>query len=258
MKRPTSSRVLLVEARPNEYRNFSQCFDKGGEVLYSVATMKDGRVIKEEAGVGVLMDVDDHKKLHRRIASAGREYSHGILGAKPSNKRRVLDDYETPPHVTEALLKHVSFPGPILEPCAGTGRIAKVLRAAGYKVQATDIKRGQDFLARRAMPSRKKWSIVTNPPYKNGLPFEMLQRSLHLAASTGGKVAFLVKHGFEWSATRRDFMNQNRWSTRVVMSDRILFLLPNGKPIKGQFFDHLWMVWDYTGSWDGVQKTFYE
>ena len=80
------------------------------------------------------------------------------------------DFYATPSWVTEALLRHIRFRGPIWEPCCGNGAMSTVLGQRGYEVVSTDIADrgfgtpGVDFLACRQMPAECR-SLVTNPPY---------------------------------------------------------------------------------------------
>lgn len=159
-------------------------------------------------------------------------------GTVYTNARDPLDRYETPDYVTEALLGRVSFNGPVLEPAAGTGRIARVLRRAGCSVETADIQRGRDFL-RRTRPVR---NVVTNPPYRDNLPFLFVQKAFELTQD--GTVAMLLKHGFLWSDDRHDWLTRNKPTQLIVMSDRVRFLEHGGEPIKGQFFDHLWVVWE--------------
>src|SRR6516165_6856121 len=62
-------------------------------------------------------------------------------------RRKKLDDYPTPPWVTEALLPHLpARVRTIWEPAAGSGQMARVLKQAGYAVRASDISQGIDFL----------------------------------------------------------------------------------------------------------------
>ena len=156
---------------------------------------------------------------------------------KAFGERRDLDDYETPAPQTEALLRHVEFHGPILEPAAGTGKMARVLRRHGHSVETADIKRGRDFLER----TKPCMNIVTNPPYHGQMPFLFAKKAMELAT---GKIALLVKPGFLWGKTRREWLNQHRPYCLVILCDRILFTLPDGSPIKGQFYDHMWIVWN--------------
>jgi hypothetical protein len=84
--------------------------------------------------------------------------------------RRGRDFYATPTWVTEALLWHVRFRGPVWKPSCGDGAISTVLATHGYDVVSTDIAEcgfgtpGVDFLACRSVRS-ECGSIITNPPY---------------------------------------------------------------------------------------------
>ncbi len=102
---------------------------------------------------------------------------------------RLADDlYETPPWATRALLPLLGdvAPGRILEPCAGKGKIVRVLREhwpeadisaveldgdrAGVLEQAGATKALQrDFLQ---MPVAGRWDlVVTNPPFAHAQQF---------------------------------------------------------------------------------------
>lgn len=154
------------------------------------------------------------------------------------SKRRKLDDYETPANVTEALVNNTSLFGPILEPAAGSGRMAKVLSKKYGRVTTADIKRGQDFLKRT-----KYWhgSIVTNPPYRDDLPEAFARKALQLAE---GNVALLVEGKWLWGSKRaRGLFNTYKPSLVIVLASRIYFHEGSGKPIPSQFFSHCWVVW---------------
>src|SRR6516162_182768 len=74
------------------------------------------------------------------------------------------DAYQTPEWVTLALVPHIpKRVNAILEPAAGEGKMARALENAGYKVFATDIDRGEDFLE---YPAVDDWpgnlAIITN------------------------------------------------------------------------------------------------
>ena len=72
--------------------------------------------------------------------------------------------------MTEALLRHIRFRGPVWEPCCGDGAMSAVLAAHHYKVVSTDIADrgfgtpGVDFLTCQTVPDGCR-SIVTNPAY---------------------------------------------------------------------------------------------
>jgi hypothetical protein len=159
---------------------------------------------------------------------------------KPKAKagRRRLDDYETPENVTATLLENVTFQGPILEPAAGSGRMAKVFRRWKYKFTTADLKRGQDFLKRKYA-----WagSIVTNPPYRDDLPEAFARKALSLA---DGHVALLVEGKWLWGSKRAaGLFSSYKPSLVIVLSSRIYFHEGSGKPIPSQFFSHAWVVW---------------
>ena len=131
--------------------------------------------------------------------------------------RRSRDFYATPAWVTEALLRHVRFRGPIWEPCCGAGANSNVLATHGYDVISTDIAdcgfgtTGVDFLACRSVRSGCR-SIITNPPYgeaaaQGGQPRssralqEFLRHAMALTATLQGQLALLVR--VQWIAGRR-------------------------------------------------------
>jgi predicted RNA methylase len=164
-------------------------------------------------------------------------YANLVRNRKPKGGRRKLDDYETPSADTERLCRFVKFRGPILEPAAGSGRMARALATwTGKRVTTADLKRGQDFLART-----KKWAgdIVTNPPYHDGMATAFVQKALELA---DGRVAMLLELKYLAGAKRAKFYNANKPEALVVIPNRIYFLV-NGKPIKSQFYSHCWIVW---------------
>jgi hypothetical protein len=67
--------------------------------------------------------------------------------------RQANDDYPTPAWVTAALVPHIrSLALHVWECAAGSGLMADALRIAGFRVTATDIAAGVDFLECRALP----------------------------------------------------------------------------------------------------------
>lgn len=174
------------------------------------------------------------------------------VGKKRSTRREKHDAYETPYETTEALLRHVRFDGRILEPAAGTGKIARVLRRHGYAVDTADVQRGRDFLKRRAACD----NVVTNPPYHDDMPERFVRHALSLVGPRG-QVAMLLKPGFLWSTGRSAWLAANPPKLLIVVANRIKFTHPNGRPIKGQFFDHWWLVWD-KAAWASQRVIFEE
>lgn len=97
------------------------------------------------------------------------------LGRAPLADRK--DDlYETPECATRALLAVETLgDGAIWEPACGRGAIARVLKAAGHRVYATDLvdyespdqdRAKIDFLLEQQAPDFYIGAIVTNPPFK--------------------------------------------------------------------------------------------
>jgi hypothetical protein len=88
-------------------------------------------------------------------------------------QRKLLDQYETPAWVTQALVPHLPT-CKIWEPACGTGKMVATLRQAGFGVIGTDITQGVDFLKTKAMPDTG--ATITNPPY--ALAREFIERAL--------------------------------------------------------------------------------
>ncbi len=132
--------------------------------------------------------------------------------------------------------------GPILEPAAGQGLIAKELRANGYKVHTSDILRGRDFLKRT-----KPWTgdLVTNPPYRKRLDEEFLHQALKLV---DGRICLLLQTSRLHGGRR----HKELWSIRppelvLIIPWRVMFLHSDGvTPISGQGYDHSWFIWNNT------------
>jgi len=117
-------------------------------------------------------------------------------------KDRADDSYDTPAVAVHALLKAEALPTHIWEPAAGTGSIAKILRAAGHTVMATDITTGVDFLMEYRAPIGCE-CIVTNPPYK--LVDEFVRHAIALVP----KVVMLLRFNFLEGIGRSDIVDQH-------------------------------------------------
>ena len=143
------------------------------------------------------------------------------------------DFYATPAWVTEALLQHVRFRGPVWEPCCGDGAMSSVLTEQGYDVVSTDLvdrgfgKPGVDFLACRSVPGRCQ-SIVTNPPYGDSgshagqsrsptAMLDFLRHAMMLTKSVQGQLALLVR--LQWIAGQRvaEIMSDGPFAAVVVL-----------------------------------------
>jgi hypothetical protein len=175
-------------------------------------------------------------------------------------QREGQDFYATPAWVTEALLRHVSFRGPIWEPCCGDGAMSRVLQARGYQVVSTDIakrgfgKPGVDFLACRRVPAGCR-AIVTNPPYGDSgshhgqgrsslAMLQFLRHAQHLTASVEGQLALLVR--LQWVAGQRaaDSLSAGPFAAMIVLTHRIQWF-DRGKDSKRAQHHHAWVVFDH-------------
>jgi len=154
-------------------------------------------------------------------------------------KRRKLDDYETPQPHTAQLLAHVKFQGPtITEPACGGGLMVRALRfGTGLKVLASDLKTGANFLKRT---QKIAGDCITNPPYGNGNADAFVTHALSL---TEGRVAMLMEAKYVFGSRRYQWLfSQTKPEKVIVIPERIYFLVA-GKPLKSQFFNHIWIVW---------------
>lgn len=142
--------------------------------------------------------------------------------------------HPTPPHVTEALLSRETFEGRILEPASGNGSMSKVLREHGYKVRATDIKSGYDFLDRRARVP----NVVTNPPYSQSMAEKFVRKAMQI---TERKIAMLLPFYFLEGVQRYDLFAGD-WPVKALY-------IFSRRPTFGEHDDHcpfgcVWVVWE--------------
>jgi hypothetical protein len=174
-------------------------------------------------------------------------------------ERKGRDFYATPAWVTEALLRHVRFRGPIWEPCCGTGAMSTVLTAHGYEVVSTDIadrgfgEAGVDFFHRTVLPSRCR-CIVTNPPYgdtgshvgqekSSAAMLRFVRHAISLAEAADGQLALLVR--LQWIAGRRaaELMSAARFSAVITLMQRIRWF-DMGADTNTAQHHHAWVVFD--------------
>lgn len=152
--------------------------------------------------------------------------------------------HPTPPHVTKALLARETFHGVILEPASGDGSMADVLRAQGYKVEATDIKNGHDFLRRRA----KVANIAANPPYSQSMAEAFVRHAMEIAEK---KIAMLLPFYFLEGVQRHGLFTNREWPVKglYIFSRRPTF----GDKDDHSPFGSVWVVWER--EYEGPTKT---
>jgi hypothetical protein len=124
------------------------------------------------------------------------------MSQRNSNYARVaLDNYATPAWVTNALSPHLrKLALHVWEPAAGSGKTVEALHELGYRVHASDIATGTDFLKTEALPDQIQ-AIVTNPPYQSGQSF--IEHALALTKPVGGAVAMLMHATYDHAKCRR-------------------------------------------------------
>jgi hypothetical protein len=148
-------------------------------------------------------------------------------------ERHERDVYETPAWVTEALLPHIpEGVKEVWEPACGSGKMVRALEAAGYKVLATDIETGTDFLEQRKPFVQ---AIITNPPY--ALAREFIEHALSYA----DHVAMLLRTDYDHAKTRQYLFGKG-FAKKVVLTKRIRWIEGStGQPS----FNHAWFIWDH-------------
>jgi hypothetical protein len=141
------------------------------------ASVERDKMVHEQGGPELIRAVDTGGM---SVAHAVEQVRRGIITGVGMHLygQRGHDLYETPRGATLALLDVESFDGTIWEPANGQGAISNVLRAAGYRVVATDLvdydcpdaTGGVDFLAQSSAPAGVT-TILTNPPFMHANAF---------------------------------------------------------------------------------------
>lgn len=175
-------------------------------------------------------------------ARAGKEARHALA-------KRKDDFYATPPEAVAAFLRaeRPFLPSVLWEPACGDGAIVLPLRAAGYRVHATDLvsrgcpdsRAGEDFLMPFPVPP-DLGGVVTNPPFK--LAREFVERGLLVAPY----VAMLLRLGFLEGADRRPWFERGCLARVHVSSRRLPMMHRDGWEGKksGSSMSFAWFVWD--------------
>ena len=168
-----------------------------------------------------------------------------------------LDKYYTPSWVTDSLLSVERFDGGIWDPAAGDGQIGLAAKAAGLKAHGSDISPDAPFITPcdfLQIQVGGEWAnIVTNPPYGAGsrLAVKFIEHALKLTRPQGGKVAMLLKVGFDSAPGRvRLFRDHPAFAAEYRVTKRISWAnLPPKYDARGNLVGptehHSWMVWDW-------------
>lgn len=130
--------------------------------------------------------------------NGNKRTTYAQLGASnhADHDREIRDFYATSPEAIDKLKAVYDIPKNIVEISAGNGHLSERLKELGHNVISWDIiqrdyplDQVQDFLAVKELP--KGYSILTNPPFSEGLSFVL--HSLELLPE-GGASNFLFKN----------------------------------------------------------------
>jgi len=176
------------------------------------------------------------------------------MSVSASGYQRIEGDrYYTPAWVTQSLLSVESFVGGIWDPAAGAGHMVDEFpesrHGSDIAPDRPDIEMA-DFLAVCA----GEWpNIATNPPYgvQSRLAVKFVEHALRLTKPHGGKVAMLLKVGFDSAPGRtrlfRDhpaFAAEWRLTRRIAWANIEQKLDKSGRPV-GPTEHHSFFVWDW-------------
>lgn len=169
--------------------------------------------------------------------------------ASSSYARIEGDKYFTPAWVTEALLSAEAFHGAIYDPAAGAGHIINAVIAAGGSAFGSDIApdAGSVTEADFFNVAYDVSAIVTNPPYGVGsrLAVRFTEHALDRTKSMGGKVAMLLKVGFDSAKGRRHLFDEHpAFAVEYRLTDRIRWANLE-QSAAGPTENHSWFVWSW-------------
>ena len=183
--------------------------------------------------------------------------SHSCQSGAHPLADRGADLYSTPPTATEALVRAEAgrIPHRIWEPAAGRGGIARVLRAHGHEVIASDIAAYDfpldftgDFLAQDRAPPGVE-CICCNPPYRHcGRSAPFVAHALDLVPY----VFLLLRLAFLESKARSDILERRGLRVVHVFRERLPMMHRDGwdGPRATNAMPFAWLHWQrgYTGA----------
>lgn len=176
---------------------------------------------------------------------SGSAWAKGIA---PDAVNRERDDfYPTPPEATRALLSVEQFCGGIWEPACGDGAISRVLEAAGYAVESSDlIDRGYGISNRDFLLEWQQMAdnIVTNPPFKHAEDF-----ARHSLRRARRRVAILCRLAWLEGKERGKMFATTPLARVWVFSSRVVMTRAGSEmPGGGGMIAFAWFVWDHEHS----------
>lgn len=171
------------------------------------------------------------------------------MSVSASQYDRVANEkYYTPAWVTQALFSVERFDR-VFDPAGGDAAIINAV-PAGMAARAIDIAPDSprvdhgDFFEVHKLDM---WDIITNPPYgvQSRLAVRFIEHALALTEPFGGKVAMLLKVGFDSADGRRHLFDEHpAFAAEYRLTKRIRWTnLPQSDA--GPTENHSWMVWDW-------------
>ena len=148
------------------------------------------------------------------------------------HKKGVADDFQTPEWVARPLYEFIPKDWVVWEPACGNGNLVRAFESEGYKVTATDILQGVDFLE---YDEEFYDVIVTNPPYS--LKDEFIERCYEL-----GKPFALLLPLTALEGKRRQRLWAKHGVELIILPKRVNFESPYGKG-QGSWFPVAWYTW---------------
>lgn len=162
-------------------------------------------------------------------------------------ERLAGDKYFTPAWVTESLLSVEHFGGGIWDPAAGAGHMLDVFGCDGLGTDIAPDRADIDTVDFLTVGKPGRPNIVTNPPYGTGsrLAVRFIDHALALTEPVGGKVAMLLKVGFDSAGGRRRlFADHPAFAAEYRLTTRIRWANLE-QSTAGPTENHSWFVWDW-------------
>lgn len=175
---------------------------------------------------------------------------HAPLGSSfiSTVERPTQDYYATDPAAIDGLTQHINLPDFVWEPSCGEGHLVRAMEKLGIKVLATDlVYRGIGFTLNffdvTSMP-KDCHCIVTNPPYKESVPYTMHALSL---LRTNDVLCLFLKIGAICGIYRYTEIHKHNPPKYMLPFVRRLWCAPNGNfenmTKSNSAADYAWFVW---------------
>ncbi len=160
-----------------------------------------------------------------------------------------LEHFETPEWAADAILKREILTRNVVDPCAGTGVLAKAACRAGYDILSYDIHdwgwsytNVENFLDIGPDRLPRDLAFFMNPPFSKAVEF--VEKAFQLGAR---KVVCFQRFAWWESRTRRDFWEKNPPNRIYICGDRAASWrhdIPTEQRNSSSPTAHAWFVWE--------------